>query len=186
MKNIMFRRKREGKTNYKKRLSLLLNKKPRIVVRFSLKNITVQIIEYQEEGDKIIVSANSKELEKTHGWKFSRNNIPAAYLTGYLLSKKAIKKEVKEAILDIGLKTSIKGGKIYAVLKGILDGGIKVPHSKEMLPSEEAIKGTHILNYSQKLLKEGKYEKVFSDYAKKGIKLEELPKQFEEIKKKID
>ena len=50
---------------------------------------------------------------------------------------------------------------------------------------EDSIKGMHIVNYAQKLLKEGKYEKIFSAYVKKGIKAEDLPKYFEETKKKI-
>ena len=43
-----FKRKRLGITDYKKRLSLLLSNKPRLVIRKSLKHINVQIIEYKE------------------------------------------------------------------------------------------------------------------------------------------
>ena len=45
---IKFRRKREGKTDYRKRLKLLLGGKPRLVVRKSLKNITAQIAVYSK------------------------------------------------------------------------------------------------------------------------------------------
>ena len=44
---VPFKRKREGKTDYKKRLKLLSSSKPRLVIRKSLKNMTVQIIEYE-------------------------------------------------------------------------------------------------------------------------------------------
>jgi len=186
MRNNEFKRKREGRTNYKKRLRLLLNANPRLVIRISLKNILFQIVNYNKEGDKILISTDSKELEKKFGWKFSRNNLPASYLTGYLFGKKAVKNNIKEAILDIGLKESVKGGKLYAGLKGILDAGLIVPCSKEMFPSDSSIKGQHIVNYVQKLMKEGRYEKIFSEYIKKGINIEDLPKSFEEIKKKID
>jgi large subunit ribosomal protein L18 len=187
MKNIDFRRKREGKTDYRKRLKLLLGRRPRIVIRVSLKNIIVQFAEYSEKGDKVIESANSKEIEKKFGWKASRNNLPASYLTGLLAGKKAIKKGLKEAILDLGLVDSVKGSKIYAAVKGAIDAGLNIPLSKEILPDENAIKGMHIADYAKKLLQEnkGKYEKMFSLYIKKGIKPEDLPKHFEEIKKKI-
>ncbi|MEM5790957.1 MAG: 50S ribosomal protein L18 [Candidatus Aenigmatarchaeota archaeon] len=155
---IQFKRRREGKTDYKRRLKLLSSKKPRLVVRKSLKYIRAQIIEFDKKGDKTIASAFSKELEK-FGWKYSFKNLPASYLTGLLIGKRAIEKGVKEAILDIGLYPSTKGSKIYACGKGALDAGLKIPIKEEILPSEERIKGEHIVK--------------------------DLPKTFEEIKKKI-
>ena len=65
-----FRRRREGKTNYKKRLKLLLSKKPRLVVRKSLKYIRAQIVEFDKKGDKTLASAFSRELKKL-GWKYA-------------------------------------------------------------------------------------------------------------------
>ena len=186
MKRLDFRRRREGKTNYKKRLALLKSEKIRLVIRKSLKHIIIQLVEYNEKGDKILVGANSKELEKL-GWKAEGSNLPAAYLTGYLMGKKAAKKNIKEAILDTGLASCIKGCKIYAALKGAVDAGLKMPYSKDVLPSDEKIKGKHIADYANKLLKEDKqkYDKIFSRYAKLGIKPEEITNHFEEIKKKI-
>ena len=180
-----FRRKREGKTDYKKRLRLLSSSKPRLTIRFSLKNILIQIVNYNEKGDIILTSSSSKDLEKL-GWKAGRNNLPASYLTGYLIGKKAIKMDIKEVIPDIGFKHSMKSGRLYSAIKGVLDAGVKVPCSEEILPKDELIKGTNIANYAQKLAKEGKYEQVFSGYIKKDIKAEEIPKYFEETKKKID
>ncbi len=186
MKRIEYRRKREGKTDYRTRLELLKNGKPRLVIRFSLKNIVAQIFQYDEKGDKVLAAADSKEIEKKFGWKAGRNNIPSAYLTGYLLGKKAVKAGVKEAILDLGLEKNIKGGRLYSTLKGALDAGLSVPCSEDIFPSEDAIKGMHIVNYAKKLSGEGKYDKIYSGYAKKGIKAEDIPKLFEEIKKKIE
>lgn len=155
-----FRRRRKGRTNYKRRLRLLLSKKPRLVVRRSLKYVRAQIIEFDPKGDKTIASASSQELKKL-GWKFACDNLPAAYLTGLLIGKKAVKKGIKEAILDVGLYTSSKGSRIYAVLKGAVDVGLKVPHDEKILPSKERIEGRHIQ------------------------KFEDLSKSFEEVKKKI-
>lgn len=139
---VPFRRRREGKTNYKKRLALLLSERPRIVVRKSLKNIQVQIIEYVPDGDQIKVGVSSRALEK-FGYKSHRGNIPAAYLSGYLLGKKAVKSGIKSAVLDIGNHTSTKGNRIYAAVKGAIDAGLEVPCDPEMFPSDDRINGKH-------------------------------------------
>ncbi|RLF36553.1 MAG: 50S ribosomal protein L18, partial [Thermoplasmata archaeon] len=150
---VQLRRNRERKTNYKRRIALLVSGKLRLVIRKSLCNINLQIIEYKPEGDKVLVSADSKELVK-FGYALNRSNIPAAYLTGLLLGQKAKKKAIKEAILDIGLNTHVKGSRIYASLKGVVDSGLKVPCSEEVFPPEERINGTHISEYAEKLKKE--------------------------------
>jgi large subunit ribosomal protein L18 len=142
-RTIPYKRKREGKTNYKKRLHLLLAKKPRLVVRVTNKKIIAQIIDFETTGDKILVGVDSSALKK-HGWNFSFKNIPAAYLTGYLIGKKALQKNIKEAIFDLGFKLPVKGNKSYASLKGALDAGLIVPHSEEIFPPEERITGKHI------------------------------------------
>jgi len=87
-----FKRRYEKKTNYKKRLGLLLSEKPRLVVRKFLRHTKAQIIKYEPKGDKTVVSANTQELEKL-GWKYSTSNIPAAYLTGLLIGQRAKKKK---------------------------------------------------------------------------------------------
>ena len=141
-----FKRKKLGKTNYRKRLKLLLARKPRLVVRKSLKNIIAQIVEYNEKGDKVILSAHSSELKK-YGYDGNKGNIPSAYLVGLLIGNKAKKKDIKELILDIGLQNSVKGSRIYSVLKGCIDTGLNIPHSKDILPIEDRIKGKHIKNF---------------------------------------
>ena len=176
------RRKREGKTNYKKRLRMLMSGKPRLVVRISLKNVIGQIIDYHAEGDKIIASACSKELEKM-GWNYSRSNMPSAYLTGYLLAKKALKKKIKQAVLDIGMYEPVKGSKVFGFLKGAVDGGLDIPYSDEVLPSEDRIKGKHIADYGNN---EKIFEKQFSGYVKKKVQPKEIIKQFDDTKTKIE
>lgn len=138
-----YKRKREGKTNYKKRPRLLLAKKPRLVIRITNKKIITQITDFNAAGDNILTGIDSTVLKK-YGWNFSCKNLPAAYLTGYLIGKKALQKGIKEAILDLGFKPPIKGNKIYACLKGALDAGLNIAHSKEVFPSEERISGKHI------------------------------------------
>ncbi len=161
---MQFKRRMQGKTDYKKRLELLKSSKPRLVVRRSLNYITAQIIEFNKAGDKTILSANSKQLKKI-GWTFACDNLPAAYLTGLALGKQAVKNNIKEAILDEGLYKSTKGNKIYAVVKGATDGGLNLNASEEVFPDESRIKGEHIASYKNEF--------------------KNLPEVFEKIKSQI-
>jgi len=178
-----FRRKREGRTDYKKRLKLLKAEKPRLVIRRSLNNIIAQIIEYSPDGDKVVATVVSKVLDK-FGWSLSKTSLPCAYLTGLLLAKKVSSKGVKEAIVDIGLSTSVKGSRLFAAVKGAIDGGLSIPHSADVLPSEDRIKGKHIVDYYNKL-DDIKRKKLFSGYLKNNVRVEDLSKIFDDVKQKI-
>lgn len=141
--HVKFRRRRENRTDYRKRLALLKSGEPRAIVRKTLKNTIIQIAIYDEVGDRIVASANSVELKKL-GWTFSTKSVPAAYLTGYLAGKRAMKKNYESAVLDIGMQRPTKGGRIFAALKGMLDAGMDIPHSDEILPDDERLSGRHI------------------------------------------
>ncbi len=152
---IPFRRRREGKTNYRRRLNLLKSGKPRAVVRKSLQGITVQLIEYSTTGDRVVACAISKELQK-FGWTLNTGNIPAAYLTGFLAGKRAKTKGISAAIIDIGLGTPTPGSKVFASLKGLLDSGLEIPHDNGVLPQEERLQGGHLGENVVKIFKEVK------------------------------
>ena len=137
------KRARKKKTDYKLRLKLLKSSKPRLVIRKSLKNINLQVVESENAQDKILTAANSKELKKM-GWNHSSANIPASYLTGLILGKKTLKKGIEEVILDLGLQKSIVKSRLYAALKGCIDGGLKTSHNPNVFPEDDRIKGKHI------------------------------------------
>lgn len=184
-KTVYYRRKRDGVTNYKKRLKLLLSDKLRLVVRKSLNNIAAQVIEYNEKGDLIILSAHSSQLKKI-GWDYPCGNLPSAYLTGLLLGKKANEKKIKEVILDAGMHKPTNGSKIYAVVKGVLDAGINIPCSKEVLPSEDRIEGKHIEKYASVLKGDSdRYKKQFGKCLKTNIDPNEFSKNFNLFKKRL-
>lgn len=138
------RRRREGKTDYRKRLGLLKSRQTRIVVRKSLNHIRVQFVEYDESGDKILTSAMSKELVSKYNWKYSTSTTSAAYLTGLLAGKRAKDLKIKEGVLDIGRQVPTSGSKNFAALKGVLDAGIICPHNEGKLPDEDRIMGKHL------------------------------------------
>ena len=149
-KFIAFRRKRQGKTNYRKRLEMLKSGSLRLVVRTSLKYVNVQLVEYSVDGDKTLLTVNSKELGQ-FGWKKYGRNIPVAYLAGYLCGKKALKKDIKNAILDQGLRSARQGTVNFSVLKGVIDAGIEIPHDPSIFPSEDRIVGKHISEDVEKM-----------------------------------
>ncbi len=173
-----FRRRREGKTNYAKRLKLLVSRRPRFVIRITNRRVIAQIIEYQTDGDEIILSVDSSMLRDS-GWKGDLNNTPAAYLTGLLAGKKAVEKGINEAVLDIGLKSPVRGSRVFAVLKGAVDSGLNVPHNPDVFPDESRIRGEHIAGYY------GSAAERFSEYEKRNLKPSDLPGHFDEIKANI-
>jgi large subunit ribosomal protein L18 len=181
------RRKREEKTNFRSRLRLLLSHKPRLVVRISSKNALAQIVTYAPAGDLILASASTKQLLKL-GWKGNSGNLSAAYLLGLMIAKNAKKAKVAEAVFDIGMQTSTHGSRIYAMLKGAIDGGLDVPHSEEAFPDDARIKGKHIAAHAKDMKAKApdRYKKYFSAYLKSGLNPEDLESHFDTIKKKIE
>ncbi len=136
------KRRRQAKTNYKKRLVLLKGNSPRLVIRKTNRYIILQIIESKHAQDKVLYYVNTKELLK-HGWpeskKGSLKSISAAYLGGLLLGKKA-KSLKQKIILDTGLIPSTKGSRVYSAVKGFADSGANIKYDEKVMPSEERIK----------------------------------------------
>ena len=141
MTRMLRRRRQEAKTDYRARLDLLKSDIPRLIIRKTNKQVIVQIVQTKDAQDKVVFSSTSRDLLEK-GWpkelEGSLKSRPAAYLTGYLLAKKAAGK-IKEAILDSGLHRNVKKSRIYSALKGVIDGGITIPHKEDILPSEEEL-----------------------------------------------
>ena len=120
---------------------MLMGKRDFVTVQISNENTQVQIHKPEMAGDKIIASAHSRYL-LSKGWKGSRKNIPAAYLTGYLAGKKAMGKGSKNAILYSGTRKYTQ--RMAAALKGVIDAGLEVAADSVTFPPEERIKGEHL------------------------------------------
>ncbi|OPX60294.1 MAG: 50S ribosomal protein L18P [Methanobacterium sp. PtaB.Bin024] len=181
---VAFKRRREGKTDYGARLKLIGLDKHRLVIRVTGNHTIAQIVDVELSGDQTLISAHSQEL-KNMGWMGSGKNTSAAYLTGYLCAKKAIKEGLDGAVLDMGLKSSTKGSRVYAALKGAIDAGLEIPYNDIVLPDDDRITGEHIAQYAQTLDK-AEMEKKFSKYLKKGLSPQDLPDHFQSIKEKIE
>ena len=183
---VAFRRRREGKTDYTLRRKLVLSGKPRVVVRKTNTQTSIQLVNSYPEGDKTACLVTSKTLVD-FGWKASTGNIPSAYLTGYYFGKKALLTKAvtkdDELILDIGLTRKFYGGKLFATLKGAVDAGLNIIHGEDKIfPPAERIRGEHIAEYEKVLADSEVKDQRFS---KMSIKPKELPKHFDELKDKI-
>ncbi|RMZ79342.1 hypothetical protein DV737_g3469, partial [Chaetothyriales sp. CBS 132003] len=166
-----YRRRRSGKTDYYARKRLIAQAKNkynapkyRLVVRFTNRDIIVQLITAEISGDKVFCSAYAHELKK-YGIENGLTNWSAGYATGLLLARRALKKlELDEdftgveeadgeytlteaaegedgesrrpfkAFLDVGLHRTSTGARVFGVMKGASDGGLYVPHNEKRFP----------------------------------------------------
>lgn len=138
------RRRRENRTDYKARRILLTSGIPRIVVRRTNKYFILQAVESVEAQDKVIATVTSKDLLK-NGWdakyKGSLKSVPAGYLTGLLMAKKL---GSGKYIMDLGMARTFKGGRVFSVVKGLIDGGLDIPANEAVFPAEERLAGEHL------------------------------------------
>ncbi len=141
---VHFRRRREGRTDYRVRLALLAAGRARAVVRASGRRIRVALVDFEPGGDRVVASADSAELGRIAFPPVSLASTPAAYLTGYLAGLRAKSKGTVEAVLDAGLRRPTTGGRLAAALKGLLDAGLEIPHGGEQFPSSDRLGGAHL------------------------------------------
>jgi large subunit ribosomal protein L18 len=138
------RRRRESKTDYKARRNLLKSGKNRIVIRKTNKYVIAQAVESVEAKDRVLKCVSSRDLLK-QGWdknfEGSLKSIPACYLTGKLLAKEIGNGEF---IIDFGMGRTIAGNRLFAVVKGLIDGGLDIKVDEKIFPSEERLKGEHL------------------------------------------
>ncbi|ORY68687.1 60S ribosomal protein L5 [Pseudomassariella vexata] len=165
-----YKRRRQGKTDYYARKRLITQAKNkynapkyRLVVRFTNRDIIMQIVTSEITGDKVFAAAYSHEL-RAYGIEHGLTNWAAAYCTGLLIARRVLKKlgldetftgveeadgeytltEAAEedgeerrpfkAHLDVGLHRTSTGARIFGAMKGASDGGILIPHSENRFP----------------------------------------------------
>jgi len=183
-----YRRKREGKTDYRRRLKLLLSDYPRLVVRSSNRLISAQLISYDGKGDQTLAEACSKELAK-YGWKGDEDNMAASFLTGLLLAKKCREKNIKydKVVPDAGMHAPHKGGKVFALLMGAVEGGLPVSMGEEVKVEDSAIRMEALAEYAASLKQKDKeiYSRAFSRYIERGLDPVDLPNHFDELRNKL-
>jgi large subunit ribosomal protein L5e len=104
---VKFRRRREGKTDYRARQRLITQDKNkyntpkyRLVVRRTNKDVITQITYATIEGDRVVTAAYAHELPR-YGIKLGLTNYAACYATGLLLARRHLTR--------IGLATKYQG-----------------------------------------------------------------------------
>jgi len=194
----------------------------RLVVRFTNKDVITQITYAKLQGDIVMAAAYSHELPR-YGMALGLTNYAAAYATGLLLARRLLTKlkladkykgntdingqdyNVEEiddaprpfcALLDVGLRRTTTGSKVFAAMKGATDGGLDVPHSdkrfvgyddeaKKLNPDilRKYIFGGHVSDYMKTLSESdnAKYNQVFSRYVKAGIKPDSLESTWKKV-----
>ena len=136
-----FRRRLEGKTNYRKRLAQIKGGKTRMVVRRTNKGFSIQFVDYSVDGDRTLCGLHSSVLKSEFGFP-AKCNTPTAYLAGLYAGKQARAKGVKQAIADINV-TASKGAVVFAAIKGAIDAGIEIPMDENKIVAER-LSGSHL------------------------------------------
>ena len=182
----LLRRRREGVTDYRSRKRAITSHKPLLVIRVSNRSVTSQFVKPTVKGDVVLSASHSKELVKL-GWHGSSKSTPACYLLGLLAGKKALAAGVKEAVAYNGLVPFIRGSRVAALLKGVVDSGVEVPVGEEAFPDADRLTGKSIADYATKLSREDKdaYSRTFSALLKSGFNPEAYPAEFERVKATI-
>jgi large subunit ribosomal protein L5e len=199
--------------------------KHRLVVRFSNKYVLVQIVRALMNHDDVISQASSRELGR-YGLSVGLKNYAAAYCTGLLAARRVLSKlglaslytgaeelngeiyqpeEAEErrpfkCILDVGLKATTTGSRIFGALKGASDGGLWIPQSHKRFPGYDKesksldadvhrnlIVGGHVASYMNSLKEEDPetYGRLFSKYIAAGIDGDNLEEVYEKVHEAI-
>ena len=143
---LRFKRRRNGETDYRRRMKMLRGGFARAVVRVTNTQTICQLVNYEPTGDIVKISIDGNTIVEKYGWPIdaSRKSIPASYISGYAMAKAAIAAGHKEAVLDIGLAASTPGNRVFAALKGMVDAGMEIPYGESVLPDDDRINGSHI------------------------------------------
>lgn len=183
----VFKRRREGKTDYRKRRSIIQGKKPFLTIRTSNRYIYGQVMKASPGGDVTLCASSSRDLSK-FGWNGSTRNIPSAYLTGYVLGLAAKKKETGLPVVYSGVARYVHGSRLAAFLSGAREAGLEIELDSEVAPSKERLKGQHIGEYAKKLNNEesARYKQLFSKLLANGLKPEEYPEHFDLVLSKVE
>merc|ERR1711931_403094 len=162
-----------------------------------------------------------------YGVKVGLTNYAAAYCTGLLLARRILQKfkldsayegntnvdgsmfRVEDeddgpgafrACLDVGLARTSTGAKVFAALKGAVDGGLDIPHSEKRFPGYDAeskelnaevhrahIFGQHVADYMNNLAEEDEeaFKRQFSRYIKNGVTADSMEEMYKKAHKAI-
>merc|ERR1711861_105165 len=204
--------------------------KYRFVVRFSNKDITCQVMSSKIAGDVTHTAAYAHELERyglpVGHTNYAAAYCTGLLCARRLLQKYGLDKTFEgnvevdaefdewyihneededgpnafHALLDVGLKPTTLGSKVFAAMKGAFDGGLEIPHSNKKFYGYDAdekeydaeehrarIVGGHLQTYMESLQEEEpeEYEAKFSQWIAAGVEPDGLEDLYLEVHKAI-
>merc|ERR1712205_247375 len=200
--------------------------KYRFVVRFTNRDVICQVVYATLAGDVCIASAYSHELPK-YGMKAGLTNYAATYATGLLCARRLLTKygladayegktedlgedyhveqgdeEARpfKCFLDTGLVRTSTEARVFAAMKGAVDGGLDIPHNEKRFAGydlqdkshdpdtlERYIKGGVVAEYAEELQEEEpeKFEQQFAKYLAADFDPTELEDPVHEKKERV-
>merc|ERR1711871_1063736 len=204
--------------------------KYRFVVRFTNKDIICQVISSKMKGDVTHCAAYAHELPryglsvgltnysaaycvgllcarrllKKYGLdeKFEGTEEVTAEFEDCYVHNEDEEEELGafRALLDVGLKRTTLGSKIFAAMKGAFDGGLEIPHNEKKFygydadekeysaeDNRELILGGHVSTYMESLKEEEpeEYAEKFKKYIAEGIDADGLEDMYLGVHKAI-
>jgi large subunit ribosomal protein L5e len=100
------------------------------------------------------------------------------------------------ALLDVGIKNTTTGAKVFGAMKGASDGGLDIPHSNKRFPGysrdtkqfdaevhKARIMGEHVADYMREMEEddEENYQKHFSKYLAADLEADDLEEMYEKV-----
>jgi large subunit ribosomal protein L5e len=100
------------------------------------------------------------------------------------------------AYLDVGIKTTSRGAKVFSAMKGASDGGMDIPHNHKKFPGydpdvksydpdefKSRIMGGHIAEYMEMMEEddEENFKKVFAAYLENDIAADDMEALYETV-----
>jgi len=204
--------------------------KYRFVVRFTNKDIICQVISSKIKGDITHAAAYASELPRYGlkvgltnyaaaycvGLLCARRLLKSKGLDSKFIGTEEVTAEFEDcfvaneedeegcnafhALLDVGLKPTTLGSKIFSAMKGAFDGGLEIPHSNKKFygydadekeydaeAHKERILGGHVSGYMEALNEEEpeEYEKKFAKYVEHGVDADGMEDMYLAVHKAI-
>ena len=114
----------------------------------------------------------------------------------FYVSAVAEERKPFRCVLDVGIRPTTTGARIFGAMKGAADGGLDIPHNEKRFPGynrdskkfdaeahADRIKGKHISEYMELLVEEDPetFQKRFSKYVDAGLDAEGYTTLIEEV-----
>lgn len=103
-------------------------------------------------------------------------------------------------LLDVGIKNTTTGAKVFAAMKGAADGGLDIPHSDKRFPGysrdtktfdaevhKSRIMGEHVADYMREMEEddEDMYKRHFAKYIEEGLEADDIEEKMESVHESI-